>query len=153
MKHYIFGSNGHDSVHPPPPPPQRKEKKEEKKRKKESNLSNFRCRPRSRVGKMRKWKISDFLIHNKASVFVFKLMKYHTPARLFNRIDTAEFGPMPKKFWFTMAYSYHEVNESRLRSYRGKIGKIVHIRPFTTLPVSRAPEEWVILVRIVHRKL
>ena len=44
-----------------------------------SNLPNFRCPPRSRVGKMWKPTISTiYWISNKASIFVFRDMKYHT---------------------------------------------------------------------------
>ena len=47
-----------------------------------SNLSNFRCRPRSRVGKMLKCQISiNFGISDKTSTFVCRDMKYHTHSR------------------------------------------------------------------------
>ena len=47
-----------------------------------SNLSHFRCLPRSRVGKMWKWTNSTiYSISNTADIFVLKYMKYHTRLR------------------------------------------------------------------------
>ena len=43
-----------------------------------NNLSNFRCQPGFRVGKMWKWTISTiYQISNNVSIFVFRDMKYH----------------------------------------------------------------------------
>ena len=59
------------------------------------------------------------------------------------RTDITEFGPIPTRFWFTLAQSYREVaimNQDFV-AIEPKIGKIVLILPITALSVFRAPTE------------